>query len=81
MSAADNRINGAEIGPLWAKHYPRIADYPRSKVIVSALVYIIEDKAKAGGAGGDWMVSVSQQLRRQGIPPDQFWEIHGAAAR
>ena len=81
MSLANDRIDDADIGPLWAKHFPRIKDYPRSKVIVLALVYIIEDTAKRLATDGNWSDRVSQELRRHGIPAGQFWEVHGVASR
>lgn len=46
-----------------------------SKVIVLSLVHIIEDKARNGVTNGDWSDLVLRELRRYGIPPDEFWEI------
>ena len=81
MSLADDRIEDADIGPYWAKHFPRIGLDVRSKTLVLALVYIIEDKARAATVDGDWSAGVSVELRRHGIPADQFWEIHSVASR
>ena len=81
MSIADDRIADCDIGPLWAKHFAKIGERPGSKVIVLALVYMIEDKANAGKVDGDWGDRISRELRRHGIPPDQFWEIQSASSR
>jgi hypothetical protein len=79
MAIVDEIIDDADIGPLWSKHFPRIAHDVGSKTLVLALVYIIEDKAKASASGGDWSDHVSTELRRHGIPSDQFWEIHSVS--
>lgn len=81
MSIADDRIDDCDIGPLWTKHFPKIGVYVGSKALVLALVYIIEDKAKAASVDGERTVRLSQELRRHGIPEDQCWEIHSAASR
>jgi len=81
MSLADDRIDDCDIGPLWGKHFSKIGEDAGSKTIVLALVYIIEDKAKAGAVDGDWTDRVCQELRRHAIPPDEFWEIQSAASR
>src|SRR5688572_9906530 len=75
MSIADDRIEDNDIGPLWIAHFSKIGENARSKVIVLALVYIIEDKAKIGTTDSDWSNVISQELRRYGIPPSEFWEI------
>jgi hypothetical protein len=79
MSLADDRIDDADIGPLWTKHFPKIGVDVGSKTLVLALVYIIEDKARASASNGDWSDRVSQELHRHGIPPDEFWEIQSAS--
>jgi hypothetical protein len=79
VSIVDDSIEDSDIGPLWAKHFPMIADDVGSKIIVLALLYIIEDKATASTTDGDWSDRVSQELRRYGIPVDQFWEIQSAS--
>lgn len=81
MSLAADRIDDRDIGPLWARHFPKIGDDFGSKIIVLALVYIIEGKANAYATDGDWSDRVFRELRRFGIPPDPFWEIHSAASR
>jgi hypothetical protein len=81
MSIADDRIDDAHFGLLWTKHFPKIGVDIGSNTLVLALVYIIEDKAKAASTGSDWSDRVSQQLRQHGIPPDEFWEIHSEASR
>jgi len=81
MSTADDRIEDADIGPMWAKHFPRIADDVVSKALVLALVYLIEDKGKAGAADDDWPDRVSRELRKYGIPSEHFWDIYRAASR
>ena len=52
-----------------------------SKVIVLWLVYIIENKTKTGTTDGDWSDRVFQELKRFGIPPDEFWEIQSTTER
>jgi hypothetical protein len=61
MSNAGDRIDDAVIGPLWAKHFPRISHDLIAKTLVLALVYIIEDKAKAkaGAVDGNWLDCIS----------------------
>ena len=81
MSLADDRIDDCDNGPLWAKHFPKIAENAASKVKVLWIVYIIADKAKAGSVDGGWSDRVPQELRRHGIPPDEFWEIQSVASR
>jgi len=81
MTIVDDRIADADIGPLWARYFPKIGVDVGSKTLVLALVYIIEDKAKAGTADGDWSDRVSAELRRHAIPAAQFWEIRSAASR
>ena len=81
MSLADDRIDDEDIGPLWAEHFPKIGERVGSKVIVLWLVYIIENKAKAGTTDGDWSDRVFQELRRFAIPPDEFWEIQSTTQR
>ena len=81
MSLADDRIDDDDIGPLWAEHFPKIGERAGSKVIVLWLVYIIENKAKTGTTDGDWSDRVFQELRRFGIPPDEFWEIQSTTKR
>ncbi len=78
-SVASDRIEDCQIGPLWTKHFSMIGDDVASKIIVLSLVYIIEDKAKKRATNGDWSDRVSQELRRHGIPADEFWEIHSAS--
>jgi hypothetical protein len=80
VSFANDRIGDSDIGPLWAKHFSMIGNEVASKIIVLSLVYIIEDKAKASAANGDWLARVSHLLRQQGIPRDQFWEIQSAVS-
>src|SRR5262245_31763467 len=79
--STDDRIDDADISRMWAKHFPKIGVDVGSKTVVLSLVYIIEDKARAGTASGDWLDRISQELRRYGIPSEQFWEIHSAASR
>ena len=82
MSLADDRIEDRDIGPLWAEHFSKIAHEAGSEVIVLAIVYIIERKAKTSAMdGGDWSDRVSRELRRHGVPPDQFWEIQSTMQR
>jgi len=78
MSTAD-QIDDAEIGRLWAKHFSQRADV-KSKTVVLSLVYIIEEKAKMRASDGDWSDHISQELRRYGIPADEFWEIHSVSS-
>src|SRR5262249_42145247 len=66
LSFVEDCVDDSDIGPLWAKHFPRIADNVGSKLIVLALVYIIEDRTNKRTAEGDWSNRVSQQLRRYG---------------
>jgi hypothetical protein len=80
MAIIDDIIGDADIGPLWAKHFRRIGVDVESKTLVLTLVYIIEDKAKARATDGDWSDRVPQELRRHGIPADEFWEIYSAAS-
>jgi hypothetical protein len=77
MSIADDRIDDADIGPMWTKHFPRITNEVVSKTLVLTLVYLIEDKAKVA-ADVDWSDHVSRELRKYGIPSEQFWEIYSA---
>jgi hypothetical protein len=49
MAIVDDIIEEADIGPMWAKHFPKIANDVGSKTLVLALVYIIEDRARARG--------------------------------
>jgi hypothetical protein len=79
MSIVDDRIDDADIGPLWAKHFHKIGVDVGSKALVLALVYIIEDKAKASATDGDWASRISHELRHHGIRADQFWEIHSSS--
>jgi hypothetical protein len=81
ISRSNERIEDSDIGPLWAKHFPSIGQDPGSKLIVLTLVYMIEDIAKAATVDGNWSDRVSQELRRYGIPADQFREIHSASSR
>jgi hypothetical protein len=81
MSLADDRIEDDDIGPLWAEHFYKIGERVGSKVIVLALVSIIERKAKTALTAGDWSDRVFQELRRYSIPPDQFWEIQSTMQR
>ncbi len=62
MAIVDDIIGDAEIGPLWSKHFPRIADDVVSKTLVLALVYLVEDKAKAAATDSDWSERVPQEL-------------------
>ena len=80
MSLADNSSIDSDIGPLWAKHYLKRDDVG-SKTVILALVYIIEDKARASVTSGDWSDRISRELRRYGIPADEFWEIYSAVSR
>ena len=81
MPLADDRMDDADISRMWAKHFPKIDVDVGSKTVVLALVYIIEDKARAGAAAGDWLDRISQELRKCGICADQFWEIHSVSSR
>jgi hypothetical protein len=81
MSIADDQIDDSDIGPLWAEHFSRIGEDSGSKVIVLSLVYIIEDKAKTAADADNWPDRVSRELRKHGIPPDEFSEIQGASSR
>jgi hypothetical protein len=75
MFIADAKIDDADIGPMWARHFPRIGVDVKSKTLVLALVYMIEDRARTRADGGDWPDCIPQDLRRYGVPLDQFWEI------
>ena len=46
MSLAHDKIEDANIGPLWANHFSKTGVDIGSKTLVLALVYIIEDKAQ-----------------------------------
>jgi hypothetical protein len=81
MAIVDEVIDDADIGPMWAKHFPKIGTDVGSKGLVLALVYIIEDRARTRADGGDWSDCIPQDLRRYGVPLDQFWEIHSASSR
>jgi hypothetical protein len=81
MALADNHIEDRDIGPLWTEHFSKNRKNTESKRIVLALVYTIERKAKTGATTGDWSDRVFQELRRYGIPPDEFWEIQSTTQR
>ena len=78
-TGVNKRIEDADIGPLWTKHFSMISDDVASKIIVLSLVYLLEDKAKSRAVDGDWSDRISHELRRHGIRADEFWQIHSAS--
>ena len=81
MTTTEDRIDDSDIGRLWAKHFPKIGDDVGSKTFVLAIVYMIKDKTKANANDGNWSDRILRELRRFGIPSNQFWEIQSASSR
>ena len=68
-------LEDCEIGPLWAKHYPKRFLDKRSKTICHVLCLIVQDKAGRLTAADDIMAEVLRRLVFYDIPKEHFFEV------
>jgi hypothetical protein len=66
-----DRLDDEDIGPIWARHYPKRSESQSSKSLCITLAMILKQRA-ASNSNGDWVDKLERALAVAGIPREQF---------
>lgn len=72
----DDKLSNEDIRRLWAKHFPKRLEDPKSKTLCLAFYLVVEERAARNTTDDeDLLVEVHEALNYLGIPRDEFYQV------